>query len=566
MSTQKSLIELQKETFQELREEIHEHRKHESKHITKYRKIYIDEVSSYESISSKAELLADAETANIIYCGDFHTLRRSQYSAIKILRHLVEKKRKIYLGLEMVPTKYEYTANDFVENKIDEQTFLQKINYDQIWGFPWENYAQLFEFARNNHIPIVGLNTPDGGTNLLSQRDEFAADRIVQCLKNDPNAVVFCLYGDLHVASKHIPTEVNKEVEKVGLKKPKTMTVFQNSSEIYWKLLEQNMAHKVDVVKLKERTYCVLSSTPWIKWQSYQSWIDDHCNLLEEKEEEETFGYYELPDFFHQIHGYAQSIQGFLKDGDLDTDDFEVYTAFDTEVTEKIQQYLETLEHAPKKSIQKVLEMELIENRSILIPDQSVIYLLDFSQNRAAEKASQWVSTKMTDHLCVYGKDFDEKEVFYRLILWEAIGFFGSKILNPKRKCDQYQDFETLIEKAKGKKSRGKQKEEKEIASFVLNHREFELQKLESKANIRSPSKVFNLRPKQFFLVARALGRILGDQLYSKVVSDKVSLKVVQKLFTCLSLQNPAAKTYWEMATQIKSHQPTPTVAKDELF
>lgn len=566
VSTQKSLIELQKETFQELRDEIHEHRKHESKHITKYRKTYLDEVSSYDSVSSKAELLADAQNAQIIYCGDFHTLKRSQYSAIKILRHLVEQKREIVLALELVPTTQENVANDFVENTISEKEFLEKINYERIWGFPWSNYAPLFEFARHNGIPILGLNLPDGGYQSLSDRDHIAASKIIECIQKHPDAVVFCLYGDLHVATKHIPEKVDKLVQKKKLENIKTVTVFQNSSAIYWKLLEANLAHKVDVVKLSNHKYCVLSSTPWIKWQSYQSWIDEHCNLLDEKEEEETFGYYHLPDFFHEIHGFAKDILTFLKEEPENFDDYEVYTAFDTEVTEKIQQYLETLEEAPKKSIQKILEAELIENRSILIPDQSVIYLLDFSQNRAAEKSAQWISTKLTNKLCVYGKDFDEKEVFYRLILWEAIGYFGSKIINPKRKCDQYKDFERLLENMKGKKTTGKRRTEKEIAIQVLQHREYELQKLEAQSTASKPRKVFRLKPKEFFLCARSIGRILGDQLYSKVVADRVSLKVVQKLFTCLTLQNPASKTYWELAMQIKSHQPTPTVSKDELF
>ncbi|MEZ4846208.1 MAG: hypothetical protein R2877_04445 [Bdellovibrionota bacterium] len=51
-----------------------------------YRKVYLAEVDTYADISSKSELMMDLEDAQIIYCGDFHTLQRSQYTAIKILR------------------------------------------------------------------------------------------------------------------------------------------------------------------------------------------------------------------------------------------------------------------------------------------------------------------------------------------------------------------------------------------------------------------------------------------------------------------------------------------------
>lgn len=564
MSTQKSLIDLQKESFQELQEEIAQHRKHEARSLTKYRKIYLDEVENYTEISSKSDLFEDVSDAQIVYCGDFHTLKRSQYSALKILRHLSELGRKIYLGLELVPTHLESVANDFVDKRISEKQFLEEIDYEKIWGFPWENYQPLFEFARDHRVAILGLNsTQDKQT--LADRDQIAAERVVECLQKQPMSVVFCLYGDLHIASKHIPHRVSNLLEQKNIRKAKTVTVFQNSDDIYWKLLQQNLAHQVDVVKIASHQYCVLSSTPWIKWQSYQSWVEEHCNLLDEKEEE-TFGYYQLPDFFHDILEFSKSILSFLRE-QLDTlEHFEVYTAFDTKVTDKLQQYFDSLEDAPKKSIQKVLETEMIENRSVLIPDQSVIYLLDFSQNKAAEKSAQWVATKLTDKLCVYGKDFDEKEIFYRIVLWEAIGYFGSKIINPKRKCDQYEDFERLLDQLKRKKTIGIRHDEKIIAQEVLKHRAYEYQKLESRESIQSPRKIFMLKPKLFYLCAQSIGQILGDQLYSKVVANKVSLKVVQRLFTCLTPQNPAQKTYWEMATQIKSNQPLPTVSKDELF
>jgi uncharacterized iron-regulated protein len=564
LSTQKTLIELQKESFEELKRKVIEQRKHEPRSITKYRNIYLEEINRYSDISSKSELLKDIEDAQIIYCGDFHTLTRSQYTALKILRALTEQGRKIYLGLEMIPNTVENIANDYVDNEISEKEFLDEINYERVWGFPWKNYQPLFEFARQHQIPILGLNSHEGGHQPLPQRDWVAAERMVECILKQPDAVIFCLYGDLHVAQKHIPQKVESILRKKKAKKIKTITVFQNSDEIYWKLLDENVAHKVDVVKVSSRAYCVLSSTPWIKWQSYQSWIDEQGGLLTDKEEE-TFGYYELPDFFHDILDFAQNIQVFLQEEVKSIDDFEVYTALDTKVMDKIEQYFQSVE-APKKSIQKLIEAELIENRSILIPDLSVIYLLDFSQTRAAEKAAQWVSSKMTDQLCVYGKDFDEKELFYRLVIWEAIGYFGSKIVNPKRKCDQYKDFERLLERMEGKKTTGLKRDEKIVAQEVLKHRDYELSKLESEDHIQPPRKIFLLKPKLFFMCAQSIGEILGDQLYSKVVANRVSLKVVNKLFTSLSQHHPAQKMYWELASQIKSHQPVRTVSKDELF
>jgi uncharacterized iron-regulated protein len=561
MSTQKTLIEIQKESFSELLDEINERRMHESSRITKYRRIYLDEVENYTAISSKSELFDDLQDTQVIYCGDFHTLHRSQYTAIKILKHLASTGRKIFLGLELVPMHAQDIANDYVDGRISEDTFLSKIDYEKVWGFPWEYYKPLFDLAKKHNMHILGLNSADEAFKI---RDQVAAGQIIDCLENNPDARVFCLYGDLHIATKHIPSEVEKLRKKRKLKKIKTTSIFQNCDEIYWKLLDENLAHQVDVVKISTNSYCIISSTPWIKWQSYQSWLDEHVSLIE-GEDEEDFGYHQSPDFFHDIHRFADDIQDFLHVKIRSMDEYEVFTPFDTKVIEKIYQYFQSMEEAPKKSVQKIMETELIENRSILIPNESVIYLLDFSQNRAAEKASQLVAAKLSDELCIYEKNFDEKEIFYRLLLWEAIGFFGSKIINPKRKCDQYKDLKNRLEEYKGKKTKGKKHDDKVVAQQVLQHREFEISRLDS-TQATAPRKIYQLRPKLFLACTRTLGRIMGDQLYSKVIDESVSLKVVQRLFTCLSTHNQAKKVYWELVWQIKTHEPHEGPSKDELF
>lgn len=565
VSTQKTLIEIQKESFSELKNQILEPRKHENPKITKYRKVYLDEVHNYDAISSKSELFDDVRDAQIIFCGDFHTLKRSQYTALKILRFLVEQQRKIFLALELVPVAKESIANKFVQGEMSEREFLENIQYEKIWGFSWDNYKPLFDFAKTTHTPILALNANNHNTD-LHVRDQIAADRITECLETHPDAVIFCLYGDLHIAQKHIPEKVKKNLAKRKIKKTKTVTVFQNSDEIYWMLLDQNLAHQVDVVKVSNHAYCILSSTPWIKWQSYQSWIDENCSLLEEHEED-TFGYYQqLPDFFHEVQEFAEDILVFLNEKLPNFDDLQIHTALDTKVMDKIDRYFNSLREAPKKSIQNILDAEMIENRSVLIPDLSVIYLLDFSRNRAAEKSAQWVASKLSNDLCIYHKDFDEKEVFYRLVLWEAIGYFGSKIINPKRKCDQYEDFEKLLERTKNKKLTATLGDEKAVAEEVLKHHAYEMERMVARTSPPAPRKIYALKPKLFFLCARAEGRILGDQLYFKVISDLIPLKIVKHLFTCLSSKDSIQKTYWELAKQIKDPKTIDQMSKDELF
>jgi uncharacterized iron-regulated protein len=45
-----------------------------------------------------------------------------------------------------------------VAGEIDEHEF-EKIFYDN-WGFSWENYRVIFDYARENRVPLIGLNVP----------------------------------------------------------------------------------------------------------------------------------------------------------------------------------------------------------------------------------------------------------------------------------------------------------------------------------------------------------------------------------------------------------------------
>lgn len=37
---------------------------------------------------------------------------------------------------------------------------LQRTEYKQRWGFPWELYAPIFRYAKQHQIPLLALNTP----------------------------------------------------------------------------------------------------------------------------------------------------------------------------------------------------------------------------------------------------------------------------------------------------------------------------------------------------------------------------------------------------------------------
>jgi uncharacterized iron-regulated protein len=57
--------------------------------------------------------------------------------------------------------------DQWISGEIDAERF-EKIYYDN-WNFPWQAYRKIFEYARNQQIPMIGLNVPREITRQVSR-------------------------------------------------------------------------------------------------------------------------------------------------------------------------------------------------------------------------------------------------------------------------------------------------------------------------------------------------------------------------------------------------------------
>ena len=92
-------------------------------------------------------------------------------------------------------------------------------------------------------------------------------------------------------------------------------------------------------------------------------------------------------------------------------------------------------------------------------------------------------------------------DAFYARCLEEALGFFGSKLVNPRRSCPGPGEWALRFAEARGV--------ERQIAAFVLAHKA---------AEVEVPDEAVKLLPlrkdRLFHGVSHALGYLLGDALY----------------------------------------------------
>ena len=105
---------------------------------------------------------------------------------------LFRSKKRIILALEMLTPQHNAAVKKFLQGKISENSFLEAIGFEENWGFPWENYKALFDFAREHQIEIRGINHHGTFQNSsLKKRDQFAAKIISDLSLKEPNSCVF---------------------------------------------------------------------------------------------------------------------------------------------------------------------------------------------------------------------------------------------------------------------------------------------------------------------------------------------------------------------------------------
>ncbi|MFQ5655442.1 MAG: ChaN family lipoprotein, partial [Planctomycetota bacterium] len=380
-SARERLIAIQRRLVDETKTEIYESLGSPGAELQCYYEEYQRVFQSSHSPAPREELIAEVTAADIVHFGDYHTLRESQKAPLRILRRVLAEGRRVVIATEVVHLPHQATLDAFLAGDIAEEEFLRHIGYEENWGFSWRNYRLHFDFAREQGIPMVAVNSdPAVLKDSLSFRDSIAAMRIVEALSEFPGALIAVIFGDLHMAPSHIPGRVNELLAHRKVPPRTQVVVYQNSEKIYWDLALAAIEQKTDVVRLEERKYCLINSTPLVKFQSYLNWE------MNQEELEESVGLEVEPDISsnvmtEQVMQLVIAICRFLELPVEGLDDFTVHTSRDLD-------FLDKLEASGRFTAAEIEEIrqQVERDESYYITRERILYLGNLSMDHAAEE------------------------------------------------------------------------------------------------------------------------------------------------------------------------------------
>jgi uncharacterized iron-regulated protein len=113
-----------------------------------------------EAAVSFEELVDDLASVPLVFIGELHTSREHHEAQLRVIRALADKGEKVAIGLEMFHDGHQEKLDAWLSGEIGTEEFLDV--YYHNWNLPWSLYRDIFLFARERGLPMIGLNaSPD---------------------------------------------------------------------------------------------------------------------------------------------------------------------------------------------------------------------------------------------------------------------------------------------------------------------------------------------------------------------------------------------------------------------
>lgn len=364
--------------------------------------------------STPVALRAAIRGAQVILVGDYHSLKQSQRGFLRVLRAI--RSRRLIVSLEFVSARYQRAVDDYVKGRIADQAFLRRTEYSQSWPSyqVWPHFRPLFQHAAARKAQVVALDCPAAECGSVWSRSSFAAWRIAEAVRENPDAKVAVLMGEAHLAPGHLPAELARAFARLGLS-PRVLTIHQNLDPLWFALLDRGLLDRVDVVRLAPDRFVVPVSTPVAAQASFlQGMSGEDAGEAEDRRavRRQFLHYLKTLGKFIGVRVDAAMMAGVTVCGPGDLEPVDALSA-----------------RLPAEDA-SLLARHVEEGESLCMPDHGLVYLSSLGPTHVGEEAAHFLKARLASG----EMPEDPVDFTYGRVLHEALGYFGAKIFNPKRK------------------------------------------------------------------------------------------------------------------------------------
>jgi len=421
----------------------------------KYLREFSEAFRSYDSLLDSQQIQNALHSADVVLIGDYHALPAAQrYAAFLFEQRALAGDRRVVLGVETIFARDQHILEEWWRREIDESELRQRIRFDLDWGYDWTPFYELLVAARDHGEAIYGLDCmPRENLRKIGARDRHAAAKLAEIREQHPDAVIFVLFGESHLAPGHLPSVLRKEIPSA-----RVVTVLQNVDALYWRAAGERV-DKVDAVRVNDDVLCVFNATPLEKYESYRLFLDQwsRCDSG--------------PDFAPTIYNLIDSLARFLEinrysphNGTQPKFLIDMLPEVHGNSSDAMLRRLFSRKGIGGQQLEAMLA-SVEERGSAYLPEVNAFHVREFQMMHAAEDASRFLH-----HACrglpqrLNGHRANgngakgnagataANDVFYTRVIEHAVAYFGSRVLYPSRPAAEAEDSPALsraaIEKA----------------------------------------------------------------------------------------------------------------------
>ena len=490
MSSGQNIKEFQKDFYKQLLSRVQE-LEESSEELESYKK-NLKRYSKREFRESSLEkLLNTALNSQIIYLGDFHTFDQNTKNLRRLISAMEEDPTPFIMAFEFIHYKKQRTIDYYLDGHLTELEFLEEIDFQNSWRFPWNHYRPFFELAREKGHTIIGLNTSGS----LMERDVMASKIISKYHKDYPDFKMIVLFGELHIVPNKLPMMVQKE-----LPESKQLIIHQNLDHPYW----ESNGEISEIIQFTPREFSLQTSPPWIKYESMIYWYENLCedpdydlHEIEIQKGLRLFNSNVIDNFLGLCKKMNQSL-----DLQIDLEDISHFELLDYNGLEQVQNEIEDLKTKKETDFYTFL---VKSSHAFKLPEKYKYFCPNYSINRLASLVGLHLKSILSTKKALSIEN--KYDYFLDLVLQSACSFFVSKMINHYRKCNHYLDLRKELETVGGTK-----KKEIEITLNLIDHM----------TSIKQLQKVIDsFTLKTLYRPSRNLGKIIGELTFNFYVEKE---------------------------------------------
>ncbi|MGI9341457.1 MAG: ChaN family lipoprotein [Gammaproteobacteria bacterium] len=105
-------------------------------------------------------LVEELADVGLLFLGETHTNSGFHEVQLRVIRALHAAGREVLIGLEMFPYTQQASLDGWVDGHFTERGFVEQAGWYTYWGYRWEYYRDIFNFARDNGLRMHAINSP----------------------------------------------------------------------------------------------------------------------------------------------------------------------------------------------------------------------------------------------------------------------------------------------------------------------------------------------------------------------------------------------------------------------